>query len=445
MAKEADAVPPGGRSFLKEKYDVAIIGFGLAGAVAAVESLRNGAKTVVLETAEQPSAGGTSLVSGQGFIGAEDVDAFRRYLKALRIHMKEDLSWSESMSAVPEQLRTMGVTLSQRGQGGDFPNAPGAESVFRWRADDSHGIPTVRTVQEHALKLGLTVRYGSRPTDLRRDTWRSIRINYEQRGRRRSLVSQHGLVIATGGYAASALAPARATHGSPYADGAGMSLAGHLGATIDFNTSMAGPYYAFRLPGTRIALTPWPLYGSHEPEASGYSQILSPRGAAILSPPARWHGLERSPRGGYRRARLIPAALVVDEEVLSNGALVRQWPDGHAMGWGRRTTDMWSESNEREIARGWIRPLSRSAARTLGLGVKSDMFVLDVEASLLNTLGGLRSDSSFALLGTRGPIEGLYGAGEVVSRFCGAYQGSANLTECVVSGRGAVLDALGRK
>ena len=63
---------------------------------------------------------------------------------------------------------------------------------------------------------------------------------------------------------------------------------------------------------------------------------------------------------------------------------------------------------------------------------------------LLNTYGGPRRNARAQILDTRGePIGGLYSAGEFGSLWAHYYQGSCNLSECLVFGRRAVQEALG--
>lgn len=71
-------------------------------------------------------------------------------------------------------------------------------------------------------------------------------------------------------------------------------------------------------------------------------------------------------------------------------------------------------------------------------------YAMKLCCELLNTDGGPRRNAQAQILGVDGePIPGLYSAGEFGSFWSHLYQGSCNLSECLVFGRLAVQHALG--
>ena len=60
-------------------YDVVVIGFGGAGASAAIEAADAGAKVLVLEKAPETAAGGNTKLSGQQVLAPTDVEKALAY------------------------------------------------------------------------------------------------------------------------------------------------------------------------------------------------------------------------------------------------------------------------------------------------------------------------------------------------------------------------------
>src|SRR5579862_3926188 len=65
---------------MAETFDVVVVGFGLAGAIAAIEAYDRGATVVILE--KQTGPGGISICAGGGARIADDADQATAYLKA---------------------------------------------------------------------------------------------------------------------------------------------------------------------------------------------------------------------------------------------------------------------------------------------------------------------------------------------------------------------------
>ena len=66
------------------EFDVIVVGFGAAGAAAAITAADNGAKVLLLEKATQGRAGGNSAVCKQLICYAPDKDLARTYIQSLR-------------------------------------------------------------------------------------------------------------------------------------------------------------------------------------------------------------------------------------------------------------------------------------------------------------------------------------------------------------------------
>ena len=65
------------------EYDVVVLGFGGAGANAAVAAYENGAKVLLAEKAPEGAEGGNTAVSGQFVMSTDDADGLYDYLTTL--------------------------------------------------------------------------------------------------------------------------------------------------------------------------------------------------------------------------------------------------------------------------------------------------------------------------------------------------------------------------
>ena len=66
-----------------EEYDVVVLGYGGAGANAAVAAYENGAKVLLAEKAPEGAEGGNTAVSGQFVMATDDPDGLYDYLTTL--------------------------------------------------------------------------------------------------------------------------------------------------------------------------------------------------------------------------------------------------------------------------------------------------------------------------------------------------------------------------
>lgn len=135
-----------------ESVDIAVVGYGYAGGVAAIEAHDAGARVVILE--KMPNSGGISICSGGGAREARDAQVALKYLKATNAGRTPDdvlASLAEGMVGIGDQLRSLGKLVDARisstetkpvewdthVKGGNYP-LPGYEAFFHLNCD---GIP----------------------------------------------------------------------------------------------------------------------------------------------------------------------------------------------------------------------------------------------------------------------------------------------------------------
>lgn len=438
--------------------DLVVVGFGAAGAAAAIEANRLGASVIVLERAPEGLEGGTSRASAQGFLSPVDEVATAEYLvglaagKSLAPGRVRD--WSTMACQNAEWLRGFGVDSCElpaaQHQIAEYPELRGAWAVRKRRVI---GTDLWSALSEAARQSGVSLRFGSRAVALVENVRGVIEgvVCTDLDGRRLIVAGRYGTVLASGGFAASrnmlrSLAPefaACATAGSPYSTGDGISLAARSGARLVSVGTVAGPYLAFRAPGFKSTTPLVPMMSARH----ACFALVDVRGRVLSSPQNTRHG--RVLEGGDWAYQRLPSAayFVCDTDLLDEGPLVHASPG--LPGWSRKVEGLtWSTDNQAEAEAGWVSewppPGLADAAGPSPAGRRvSRLHAVRLLPSILNTQGGPERDARGRVLSKMGtPIAGLFSAGELGSVFPQLYQGAGNLADCLVSGRLAAAAAL---
>ncbi|GAA3662733.1 FAD-binding protein [Nocardioides ginsengisoli] len=264
-----------------ERYDVVVVGFGIAGGCAALEAARAGARVLLLERAAVH--GGTSSMSGGHFYlgggtavqqatGHEDsVEAMVDYLMAstkspdeekIRAYCEGSVAhfdWLEDLGFEFERSYFPGKAVIQPGTEGLM--FTGNEKVWPFRdqvrpAPRGHKVPVpgdtegtrivMDLLREQCEKAGVEVRYETGATNLVVDgdphTGSVVGIAWKSFDRT-GVVRADGVVIAAGGFVMNPDMVARYTPalgsrtlftlGSTYDDGLGIRLGESVGAGLE--------------------------------------------------------------------------------------------------------------------------------------------------------------------------------------------------------------------
>ncbi len=134
--------------------DIVVVGFGAAGAVAAIEAADNGAATLVLE--KMPDPGGLSAVSAGGARVCFDVEECYKYLLATSGGRTPDdimRGLAEGMALIPDYLRRLaeplGAVVKVTPALGNYP-FPGYESLAYCQVDSVpalEGLTSYRAIR----------------------------------------------------------------------------------------------------------------------------------------------------------------------------------------------------------------------------------------------------------------------------------------------------------
>jgi len=487
--------------------DVVVIGYGCAGAVAAMSAHDKGSKVIILE--KMPAGGGSTFLSNGGILiptamefsqylqsicfGTTEGDIINTFVKdAMKIEDYFREIGGESERWVSQEIGTSFPPLSRP----SWPKVAGGKSMVRCHVKAYHVSPSKGN-------LSLAERYREAGRAYGPDLWKLLIDNVERReisvlvntsaknlvkndngevvgviaekqGEKILVKAKKAVVLATGGFGANEAM--RQAHlpcpfqflGLSYAAGDGLVMAQKAGAAMWHMLGIVGQL------------------GFKAPELEAAFQIMVPSEKFIFidrdglrftnETEMKLHNMWRivSPfdpeRLYYPR---IPSYLIIDEITRKKAPLSRSW----------RPHDnyMWSLDNSAEVAKGWIhqgQTLSDLAKQIsvdgsvlehtvnafnefCRTGVDGDFgrakelmgpintppyYALEIWPAIVSTSGGPRHDKESRVLDHSGkPIPRLYAAGELGSLFGWLYEAGGGLSECLVFGRIAGRNAAAEK
>ena len=463
--------------------DVVIVGYGGAGAVAAITASDLGSSVVILE--KTLTGGGNTLISGGGMLAPTDM-RFAEYVETLcgglvereiiDTFVREGMNcagWMRDMGGDARVFKPSTVSyVSGPLPGASFPWLPGSQFMEKLKVYAATGERDgaalwkflADAVEQRPLRI-LT----STPAEelLINRNGEVIGVSARSNGRRLSVKANKAVVLACGGFQHNDAMvreslPCRPffDFGNPCATGDGVRMAQKVGAAL------------WHMPANSTAL------GLKVPEyeSAFHLSFLTDRFIFVNRSGKRFldeialedHELAtrvnvfHTDRFSYPH---IPAYAVLDETAIRKGPLY----EGHS-GYNK-TLYNWSRDNSVEVDKGWIAKADSvpELARRLNVdesGLKETVssyndycrsgkdadfgrsgetlaaidtppfYGIELWPCLLNPQGGPRHDGEARVLDPDGkPIPRLYSAGELGSIWAFIYQGSGNLTECVVFGR----------
>lgn len=250
--------------------DVVVVGYGAAGAVAAIEAHDAGAEVMILE--KMPEPGGLSIVSAGGIRIAFDRDAALTYLKATcGGRTPDDLLevLADGMMAVPDRMRAYagasGATVSVTPALGNYPlpgyDALGYCEISHMPAIEGaarvHGVKGVRpgcrlfsVLEDNVVRRGIPVHLSAPAERLIHRTGQGV-LGLRARidGRSVAIRARKGVVLACGGFEANEAMKADYFQAVPVLVGSflgntgdGIAMAQEAGAALWHMWHYHGPY-----------------------------------------------------------------------------------------------------------------------------------------------------------------------------------------------------------
>lgn len=486
--------PTGRRGEGLDEVDVLVVGYGAAGAAAALAAHDAGARALVVEKCAQP--GGNSLVSSANSVypkHSDDVERFCRYL----IEVCDEATPAEVIEAyvqglveLPAWLEDMGGELEvldgpPTGPLSSYyipnltflqlPSAQGLSLVLRQLKQTlrcpqpTGGARMWHLLASQVTKRGIPVRCGTPVLDLLTDgVGRVTGAVVQSDGGRQQVWAQQAVVLTCGGFAYSEAlkrehlpASAVGALGSPGNTGDGLRMAHKVGAGLwhlGEEASTLGIVVEGFDAGFAVNL---PRPGFLYVDRMGHRFVDEMRVEAHTA--CRLTANYDPATFSYPR---VPCFAIFHEENVTSGPIGISMFSYNVVKLGYE----WSHDNSVEVDRGWIARAGTLAELAETLGIPAQALTRTVQAYnngcqgghdvdfgrcseslmplqppyyavrlvplLYNTQGGPCRDSRARVLDIGGqPIPGLYAAGELGSIWGSRYQTSTNFAEALVFGR----------
>lgn len=258
-----------------DEADVIVVGYGGAGASAAITAATEGlGSVIVLEAAPEGQEGGNSRACGQNLLIPQDVDAAIEYQKALNdVYTLSDdpqtedelyRAWATELCKNKEWLESLGAEVTDTTMNShEFPEMPGNElGATCYLVDGTAGEEAVWNVlKAQEEPLGIDVRYGTRALKLVVEpATKEVRgVEAEQDdGTTLFFKANKGVVLACGGFEndldlMKAYTPIGTRWdsllGTPYNRGDGFRMVGQVGADLWHMNNFTGLTWTYRVCG----------------------------------------------------------------------------------------------------------------------------------------------------------------------------------------------------
>ncbi len=464
--------------------DVAVVGYGGAGAVAAITAVDLGAKVLILEKGAE-GGGNTRLSAGSvrtfgdldravehiTFLcgGTTDVDV----IEALVRESHRNEAWLRSLGGevVIDPIEAAPTSYPIYPTGAASPEQPGADGVgprLRIKGETTaNGRDLWELLSRNVEARSIPVLFESPAARLTRDEHGAVNGLVARRGEEEIVIrARKAVVLTCGGYEwdpdmqLQFLGQRYWSLGASGHTGDGVRMAADVGAALwHMNAVAAG--FGYRVDGFECAVIhamPGPgfIYLDRSARRFADETAMDAHAVGSMVTELDLETMER-PR--------VPCFVVFDEETRLAGPVANT---GRGAVAGRYD---WSGDNAAEVARGWIEKGDTPAALAAALGLEAKalertlgeynracaegrdetfgrssgtlrpldrppFYGAALWPSLFNTQGGPRRNAWAQVLDAWGdPIKGLYGAGELGSMWSRNYPGAGNLTEVLAFGR----------
>ncbi len=474
------------------EYDVVVVGWGMAGTVAAVTAHDDGAEVLIVE--KMPDGGGNTRVCGGNIIIPSDrkiidyLDTLsfktvdREIIEVFVQYAMKNGDWIREMGADIQVFMPLEVVYPAMSPGASFPHIRGAEAVVKYniKGTPQEGKPSERLwrfLSGLVAKRGIKVLTSTPAKELiASPDGKVVGVMAEREGGSIYMKARRGVILTCGGYENDPgmkwdYLPTKPVHflGSPGNTGDGIKMAQKVGADLWHMTRLSC-VVGFKAPGFEAAFAVAFL-------SEGFIFVVKYGRRFVNETGVEVHEYYRAlshfdvEKMEFPR---VPMWAIFDEEARRKGPLSR----GTA-GYNRDLYG-WSLDNSTEVAKGWIlhgKTVSELAGKasiapkTLEETIhrynehckagkdgdfdrsKEDLRVLEppfyaiqLWPALINTQGGPRRDKESRVLDPEGqPIPRLYAGGELGSIWGYLYQGACNVGEALVFGRIAGRNAAAEK
>jgi len=474
--------------------DVVIIGYGGAGASAAIGAAQAGSSVIILEKAPEGEEGGNTSVCGGGWIAPNNADGAFTFIKAqcpTTVSDEEIKGFVEELMTTTEWVASIGGTpnaLDLRGAVGClYPGIAGAEAIDAVYNNGGPGAYLFKTLKAAVDGLGgVTVMSATPATHLIFDpvTKEVFGVKASSGGAEINVKAKKGVIMACGGYEnnpemlSNFSAPNFRIYpwGTPYNTGDGVKMVTEIGAKIrHFSAVEWGSFCckpASEAAGVAVAM----VYQSAEFQNA---IIVNRSGARFMNEVKRSAGWLPTPTHDKEPLPMMAVSLktydypngtfymVYDQARADLSPLFALASKDSGQSWaGIHDKYVWSDDNQAEVEAGYvlkadtIEELAQKAgidpaalAATVAgwnaacaAGVDAEFgraeqlspiatgpfYLTELGMTFINTQGGPDRDGAHRVLDWEGnAIPRLWAAGEFGSIYGWLYQGAGNVPEAL--------------
>lgn len=475
-------------------YDVVVIGFGGAGAVAAKNAAEAGAKVLIVEKAPEGHEGGNTRYSGQMFAyGKGDVEATRAYYKALggTRELPEGMlnvyteKIADMANIVAEETGldpvnfgdAKAVSTAVLFYSPEYPEFPGSNSIELW-ATHQEGVSdgylwSVLRKNVVAMSDNIDVWFDSPAVHLIQEptTKTILGVQVERGGETLNIKADNGVVMALGGFENNAEMVETylglsdvSIMGSLYNTGDGIKMAMEVGADLwhmnvweGMGGSLGGvtaiipedqqvSTYANYMPpcntGSVMLIAGDGSRFLNEAEFTRHGHIK--HGDAWENPHYPQHMYLLMSAENYQTALAYQVAFPENYEYTYTGNTIEEL--AAAIGADAATLADTVAKFNTYAETGVDVEFGRSAESMKAFPAEGPYYAVKMVPQMLNTQGGAKRNENAEVLSVEGtPIPHLYSAGEFGGICSLHYQGGGNIAECIIFGQIAGTNAAAAK
>ena len=250
--------------------DVIVIGYGFAGATAAITARAAGASVLLLEKAPETDRGGNSRVSANLVFWPDDVAKAAMYFRALAGPYMDNIPdamvdvWAMEMHANRAWLEALGMTPFDLPYI-EFPEMPGSEcvKVLMNGPGPMGGERLWKVIEAAVVAHRIDIKYGAPAIKLIKHDGEIVGVISDQDGREVAIKANRAVVLTCGGFENNPAmvrnyvdgVPRIFPNGTPYNTGDGIRMGLEVGAELWHMNNISGPLLSFKAP--EIAVAQW--------------------------------------------------------------------------------------------------------------------------------------------------------------------------------------------
>ena len=472
-------------------YDVVVIGYGAAGATAAITAADDGASVLLVEKAPWGKEGGDSIMSGQVVMGvdADHVEDLKRYFiamcgsyqnydescfEAMAKGCAENYDWLVSLGADGEKLKMNAGEEGFRSPGSGYfwsenPELDGAGYNIGYVVDANESVcPFYYLLQDNVESRDIDVWYSSPASHLIQDPTSKtiIGVQVTRDDQAVNVLARRGVVMAMGGFESNQTMlndylqrPYVYPVAAQYNDGDGVRMALEVGADLWHMSNSAGFIWGFKTESM-----PRCIFISASKTKAGI--FVGPGGTRFWDEgTSARHGRIIIGGSAIQSPTPDPTYMILDADSMAATSI----------------NSAWGEGNKLAVEKGYIGEAQTIAEVAEAIGVDPEalqktvdrynaaydagedadygrafdkivpvrtppFYYLRMMPTMYNTQGGARRNAEAQVMNADGsPIPHLYSAGDFGAIWPDMYNGSGNLGECAVFGRIAGHNAAAAK